>query len=81
MELPREIQIRMTTRGIKREEFKDWIIFMSMYTMTSIGKKKKKLSMKFFEFSVGLFPNQELKKNGTERTPTSLTVSGTTPQL
>ena len=31
VELLREILIRMSTRGIKSEEFKDRIIFMSMY--------------------------------------------------
>ena len=31
MELLRENQMRMTKRGIKPEEFEDWIIFMSMF--------------------------------------------------
>ena len=38
MELLREIQIRMTTRGIKPEEIKDRITFMSMYNEINWSK-------------------------------------------
>ena len=39
MELPKEIQMKMATRGIRPEEFEDPIIFMSMFNDIDWTKK------------------------------------------
>ena len=62
MKLLREIQIRMTTRGIKPEEFKDQIIFKSMYIDIDWSEGEEISTKTDFRRDIGLFSVLVMKK-------------------
>ena len=70
MQLLKEIQIKMVTRGIRPEEFEDRIIFMSMFSDIDWSKGKtnsnicfsNSLKVRDFRRDVGLFWILVMKK-------------------
>ena len=92
MEFFKEIQMRITTRRTRLEEFEDRIIFMSMFknidwTENEITRnvcrilKWSEITQRDFSCDIGLFSVLVKKKHGTERTLTNLKDHGSLLQM